>query len=147
MKNRYEMKQFLLGSVILATLIGCDTRNEFPVDDIADAPVLSITLDRDHLQLNDTLSITLEATSEVGLSAIWWFAEREDLGKFSLNHIYYCDSTKYELVTWQVVMDTVLHFRIGANARDILYGNGLPHQTSEGHGIPWVWVYVDSTEN
>lgn len=143
MKNKLMPFALVLLFGLVISVSSCDTRNDFPEDSIADAPVVSISLEEDSLRLLDTLKITLEATSEVGLAMIWWYAEREDLGVLSNVHAYYCDSTHYERITWQVVMDTVLNFRIGADARDVLYGNGLPHQASDIHPVPYKWVYVE----
>ncbi len=71
-------------TIIMVLLTSCDTRNDILEDTIADAPVITITLEEDHVSLHDTVKITLEATSEVGLLAMWWYAEREDLGPWSL---------------------------------------------------------------
>jgi len=131
----------LVGLVFMA----CDERNNMLVDTIPDAPEITLTLEQDSVAIGDTVRITLEATSEVGLTAIWWTAEREDLGHWSLAHMHYCDSTAYEKVTWEVVADTVLNFRLGANARDYLYGNGMPHQASDAGPIPWTWLYITPT--
>lgn len=134
----------MLGCVLVLILMfsNCDSRDDFPEDTIPDPPVVTISVEEDSLVVGDTLRVTVEATSELGLSMIWWNAEREDLGTLSNIHIKYSDSTNYDTATWEVIMHTALNFSIQANARDVEYGDGGPHQASDWGYLPFVWVYV-----
>jgi len=143
--NRETITIKLIFILLIVSLnISCDNRVGNVGSRGPQAPTIEIQLNKTQMHVGDTLEITLNGSSEIGLFMIWWAATNENLGDLSVAHIYYCNGSVNSTHTWYVKMESAMSLTLGANARDIEYGVSLgePHQASDGAGMAYATVSI-----
>ncbi|MDH3252822.1 MAG: S8 family serine peptidase, partial [Ignavibacteria bacterium] len=109
-------------------------------------PSVSITVKPEKVGKGDPFEITVTASAPFGLQSLWWFGENTGIPDVDMAHMQSVSGAgKVYTYTWTTSINSKGTYRLGANARDVLYpnpGDGFPHQASEGSGIAYATIKV-----
>lgn len=128
------------------------------IDSPTGAPTVEIAVSENEVKAGEEFTVTVTGSSPYGLAMIWWFGDKTTAGvPCTVNGVNY--TSLYRAFTgagggkitaeqsWKVKINQPGpgSFKIGANSRDIKYRtrDGVPHQASEGYGIPYITVTVN----
>ncbi len=117
-------------------------------------PSVYISIEPDEVQPGESFAVKVTGSAPFGLRSIWWFGD--NTGIADIDQAHWQDVTGAEKVfthEWNISIDEKGTYRLGANARDVLYlpgSNGsesadYPHQASEGSGIAYAEIKVVPT--
>ncbi len=111
-------------------------------------PAVAIAVKPAAVSAGQTFNITVTGTDDIGLAAIWWWAENTTDLELNKAHWYSCYGSKICTNSWLVSTNAPGTIKLGANSRDVAYPvAGEPHQASEGSGIAYAAVTVGATQN
>jgi hypothetical protein len=103
------------------------------------------------LRKGNSFTVKVTGSAPFGIKSIWWFGQ--GTGIPGIDQAHWQDATggpKVYSYTWTATIDKEGTYRLGANARDVLYpnpGDGYPHQASEGSGIATTEIKVTPLTN
>ncbi len=109
-------------------------------------PSVSISIQPQRVGKGDPFHITVTSTAPFGLKSVWWFGDNTGIPDVDMAHVQNVSGGgKVYSYTWTTSINATGTYRLGANARDMLYpnpGDGFPHQASEGSGIAYATIKV-----
>lgn len=102
-------------------------------------PTVALSVSPTTVEQGGTIVVTVTGTDDVNLAAIWFWGEKTGDASLDKAHWYDCSGTK-ATYSWKVSTANLAPgtYVLGANSRDAAYGDGNPHQASEGKGIAYV---------
>jgi len=106
------------------------------------APTASITADREVAAIGEPVTLRISGADDHDLVWLWWgslLGCEPDCGRANFVDCGGADTCSTEVV---IAFATPGRHVLFANARDDLYGNGEPHQASEGLGMGCVEIVV-----
>lgn len=109
-------------------------------------PTVIISISPQEVKKGEIFNVKVTGSAPFGLKAIWWFGD--NTGIPDIDGAHWKDVTGAETVfthEWTASIDEKGTYRLGANARDVLYpepGDSYPHQASEGSGIDYAEIKV-----
>ncbi len=117
-------------------------------------PTVNISIEPHEVEPGESFTVKVTGSAPFGLKSIWWFGD--DTGIVDIDQAHWQDVTGGKKVftrEWNASIDEKGTYRLGANARDVLYpvgSNGsdsadYPHQASEGSGIAYAEIKVVPT--
>ncbi len=111
------------------------------------APAVSIAVSPASVAAGQAFNVAVTGTDDIGLAAIWWWAENATDSELSKAHWYSCNSAKICTKSWLVSTSALGTIKLGANSRDTSYPvAGEAHQASEGAGIAYASIAVSANQ-
>jgi subtilisin family serine protease len=112
-------------------------------------PSVRISVSKKSVKKNEAFTVKVTGSAPYGLKEIWWFGEETGIPDIDVAHIQNVPGGvpvyTYEWTNVQINKEGT--FKLGSNARDVLYpnpGDGYPHQASEGSGLAYTTIKVPS---
>lgn len=112
-------------------------------------PTVIISVAPAKVKPGDPFKVKVTGSAPFGLNAVWWFGDNTGIPDIDQAHWQNVTGAKKVYThEWDATISKKGTFRLGANARDVIYGggsDGFPHQASEGSGLDYAEIKVVPT--